>query len=74
MQKHINVAQHKVCNCGGYHFPHRQGSACCEQNASGVYRQASRAGACDDTLMEIAADLAINGKCKVLGKNNTVPF
>jgi hypothetical protein len=74
MQKHIATSDHKLCNCGGYHYPHRPESACCEQNASGMYLQASRAGASDDELMEIAADLALNGKCKVLGKNNTVPF
>jgi hypothetical protein len=55
-------------------FAHRPGSACCDLNPSSVYLQASRAGASDDDLMEIAADLALNGKCKVLGKNNTVPF
>jgi len=74
MQKHIAASAHTLCNCGGYHFAHRPGSACCDLNPSSVYLQASRAGASDDDLMEIAADLALNAPCKVLGKNNTVPF
>lgn len=74
MAAHIAATQHKLCNCGCYHFPHRPESACCDQNVNGVYLQASRTGASEDDLMEIAADLALNGKCKVLGKNNTCPF
>lgn len=74
MAAHIAVAQHKLCTCGGYHYPHRPESACCDQNARGAYLQASRAEASEDDRMGIAVDLALNWKCKVLGKNNTCPF
>lgn len=44
MLAHEAKSGHKKCNCGGYHFAHRPGSACCEQNRMAMLRQAVRAG------------------------------
>lgn len=29
---HIAKSGHRTCNCGGYHFPHREGSKFCNAN------------------------------------------
>jgi hypothetical protein len=41
------------CQCGGYHFPHRSGSAFCEANANCFPNRASREGATDLEVAEI---------------------
>ena len=34
----------KACHCGGYHYPHRPGSPCCEHNPDADYHHALRQG------------------------------
>lgn len=49
---------HRVaCTCGGYHYPHRPGSPCCEANPLAHVNAAIRAGVPVDPL-ELAAERA----------------
>lgn len=57
--KHLRETGHRVCNCGGYWYPHRPGSPYCEQNAMSAVRIAARQeGITADELLEIAVDCA----------------
>lgn len=55
---HIRDKHHHTCNCGGYHYPHRPGSRCCEQNPMSDVWVAARYGATDDELLDIQAHCA----------------
>lgn len=48
---------HAACLCGGYDYPHRPGSPCCEANPAAAYYRADRAGASEEDLMDLAIDL-----------------
>lgn len=66
LQRHILKTGHKQCACGGYLYPHRPGSKCCDQNPMAAYHRAARDGATDDELEEIAMDLIFFGPGKPL--------
>lgn len=51
----VQWAHGPPCTCGGYHYPHRPGSPCCEANPLAHYARALRDGA--DPL-DVAADMA----------------
>ena len=59
MQRHINASGHKLCQCGGYPYPHRPGSPYCEQNPMAPALAASRAGESDEAVQEIAIGIAL---------------
>jgi hypothetical protein len=63
--KHIEEAQHKVCTCGGYHYPHRPGSPYCTRNAWSEYREAQRRDVDDDTLKDIVVHTAFETRGRV---------
>jgi uncharacterized protein (DUF2237 family) len=63
----------KNCTCGGYHFPHRPGSPCCEENGFATWHRAKRAGATPDELLDAFIDDALFGKHKPQ-KDQTCPF
>lgn len=65
--QHLRATGHKVCTCGGYHYAHRPGSPCCEQNPSCDLHQALRRGDKQDVLMEIMAHIAWETKGKIAG-------
>ena len=50
MQDHIRASGHQLCQCGGYHYPHRPESTYCERNPSAPYWHAARAGATEAEL------------------------
>lgn len=58
--RHLQSSGHVVCGCGGYWFPHRKGSPCCESNEYGMWHVARRAGATDDELCDIRIDISLD--------------
>jgi hypothetical protein len=44
MVRHLTQTQHRVCTCGGYWYPHRPGSPCCEGNPRALVNRAVREG------------------------------
>ena len=50
MQLHIKASGHKLCGCGGYHYPHRPGSPYCEKNPDSERLRAIRGGADDGEI------------------------
>lgn len=54
---HALKAGHAACICGGYDYPHRPGSPCCESNPASTYNRAMREGASDEELLDVAIDL-----------------
>lgn len=58
--QHLRSSGHKLCTCGGYHYAHRKGSPFCYGNPLAVVHHASRQGASDDVLMEIADSIMIS--------------
>ncbi len=57
--RHIQQSGHKACTCGGYWYPHRPGSPCCESNPMSDVHVAMRRGDCtDEELREIEVDCA----------------
>jgi len=57
MQAHTTLTGHKLCNCGGYHYPHRPGSPFCESNPLSALLMADRYGAGEDDLRRCAEHL-----------------
>ena len=57
LTRHIRVSGHGLCNCGGYHYAHRPGSPCCEQNPYGAYNDAKRRGCSREVLIDILDDV-----------------
>ena len=66
MQAHIAASGHALCSCGGYHYPHRPGSPYCEHNPLAPALHASRAGASSEEVLDIAIEIALDGKGKPL--------
>jgi len=58
MLQHIRASGHKLCQCGGYHYPHRPGSPFCDANPMAPALRASREGASDEEVYEIVVALA----------------
>lgn len=53
MQRHAAATHHTAaCTCGGYHYPHRPGSGCCERNVWAELRQAERDSASEEELLD----------------------
>jgi len=74
LMKHQGDKGHqKPCTCGGYHFPHRPGSPCCEGNAYVTLERAKRAGASHEELLEAFISDALFGKHKP-NLNQECPF
>lgn len=63
---HALKTGHAACLCGGYDYPHRPGSPCCEANPTATYHRAARAGASDEDLIEVALDLAWHSPGKAM--------
>ena len=54
MAAHQQQHDHRgPCQCGGYAWPHRPGSPCCDHNPLAALHRAQREGACDDDLAEL---------------------
>lgn len=64
----------KNCNCGGYHFPHRPGSACCDAAPYPTLRRAQRAGATGDDLTDAFLDDALFGRNHKPTTQKEAPF
>jgi len=58
--EHTRTAIHGVCRCGGYHYPHRPDSPCCEDNKLHVLNSAIRAGATRAEIEDIRLTLAVD--------------
>lgn len=68
-QQHLRDTGHKLCQCGdvaygGAAFPHRRGSPFCEHNPMAGAQLASRYGASDAEVAEIALELSLDAKPK----------
>lgn len=72
--RHLRETGHRVCTCGGYHHAHRPGSPFCERNPTSPVLLASRYGASDDELVDIAIDCALIRPGKLLRTNQEIPF
>lgn len=59
------------CGCGGYHFPHRPGSPCCESNPMADANRAKRAGESPELVADLAMEAALFGK---LARAEACPF
>lgn len=58
MLQHFSKWGHgAACKCGGYHYPHRPGSPCCESNPLAHVHRALRAGETIDPL-DLAVEIA----------------
>ena len=55
---------HRLCRCGGYHFEHRPGSPYCERNPMSAALLASRSGASDEEVFEIALEISLSTKAR----------
>lgn len=63
--KHCADRGHQVCGCGGYHYPHRAGSPCCDAHPMAVVHRALREGGLtDDELLDIQMDAALDSPGK----------
>ncbi len=57
MVQHCADHRHSTCGCGGYHWPHRPGSPCCDSNPMATLHRALRAkGATDEELLDLEDD------------------
>lgn len=55
--RHKQHAGHgRNCDCGGYHFPHRPGSACCDAHSYVRANRAVRAGATQEERLDAFID------------------
>lgn len=61
MLAHTQATGHKLCGCGGYHYPHRPGSAYCTTNPNASYNLALRAGEPPEVLDDIVIEAAWSG-------------
>ena len=57
MVKHCADHDHKLCDCGGYHYKHRPGSRCCKLNPLSPVYVAMRDGATDEQIEAIHEDV-----------------
>lgn len=58
---HCAAHDHRVCSCGGYHYPHRPGSPCCNENPMAPLHRAMREGAEDIDIEDIEMDCVWHG-------------
>lgn len=58
--QHCEVHGHRVCTCGGYLYPHRPGSPCCDEHPMAPLHRALRAKE-DSDLEEIEMDCVWHG-------------
>lgn len=58
IQRHIQATGHRVCVCGGYHYPHRPGSPCCVANPLSIMYLAARSGEPQESLVRLARTIA----------------
>lgn len=68
-----NSGHNKPCTCGGYHFPHRPGSGCCDTAPYPTLRRAQREGATGDDLTDAFIEDALFGNHKPTTQKET-PF
>ena len=65
MVRHQKATGHDgPCNCGGYHYPHRAGSPCCEANPYVRTHVAERAGASAEELYDAKLEDAMHNQHK----------
>ena len=64
MVKHCADHDHKVCDCGGYHYKHRPGSPCCKVNPMSPVHTALREGATSQEARDIEDDVLWFGRGK----------
>lgn len=74
--QHLRETGHKACICGGYHYKHRPGSPFCAANPMSGALLASRYGASDEEVAEIALELSLTAKPKTTPTRQAVacPF
>lgn len=63
MAAHIASSGHATCTCGGYWYPHRPGSPCCELHPLATHNRAWREGAdLYDVLWHLGGVPAVAGE------------
>lgn len=60
MQEHIKASGHVLCVCGGYWYPHRPGSPCCERNKLGAFNVCKREGVVGDDLTDVFIECCLS--------------
>lgn len=58
LKRHIAATGHRVCICGGYHYPHRPGSPYCTKNPLSIMYLAARSGEPEESLARLARTVA----------------
>lgn len=58
--QHLRETGHKACICGGYHYKHRPGSPFCMANPMSPALLASRYGASDVEVADIALEISLS--------------
>jgi hypothetical protein len=58
--QHLRETGHRLCRCGGYHYEHRPGSPFCERNPMSAALLASRYGASDEEVTDIALEIVLS--------------
>lgn len=59
LQQHLHSSGHKVCTCGGYHYPHRPFSKFCSANPLSDAHEAWRRGESQEVIDEIVVEVAL---------------
>lgn len=57
--QHLRATGHRLCRCGGYHYEHRPGSPFCEHNPMSAALLASRHGASNEEVLDIALEIVL---------------
>jgi len=72
--QHLKLTGHRVCNCGGYHYPHRADSPYCHKNALAPYRHAARESTDKLMLLDIFIDCVWDASSKPVKPGTICPF
>lgn len=61
MQEHYAKTGHKVCTCGGLHYPHRPGTKYCDKHSmAGLHRAMRSTDLTDEEVLDIAVDIILD--------------
>lgn len=73
--KHQEEQRHRgPCTCGGYHFPHRPGSPCCEKNPYFQVHQTRRAEGDFEAMLDATIEATFNTNHKPVPRGAPPPF
>lgn len=75
MQAHYEASGHKLCTCGGLHYPHRPGTRYCDSHPmAGLHRAMRCADLTDEEIEDIAIELRLATPMKIGRQPSECPF